>query len=315
VQGISVIVPTLDGLALLRANLPPLLREMDRYPGEAELIVADDGSQDGTAGYIAGLGGRVRLCPNAGPRGFGRNCNHAAGQARHELLFLLNNDVRVTPGVLAALAGRFADERLFGVCPNSFIRKDGVARNEMPNRGRWEDGLLLSQVCPPGDAPRQPAYDTFHLCGGFALVRRDVFLRLGGFDDLFDPFYFEDVDLSLTARRCGWRLAHDATATVLHAHQGTIRRRFARCAVRRIAWRNAFLFNWKHLDADMIERRHLPALMDRASSALRKDAVVYAGFLDALPLYPQVLARRRRLEALGARPLRDVLEPSEQPPP
>ena len=198
---VSVIVPTLDGLPLLRRCLPPVLEDLARNGPKSEILIADDGSPDGTAAYVAGLGPTARLCRNPGPRGFAANCNQAARQARCELLFFLNDDVRVAPGAPAALARRFSDPRVFAVSPSSLL--GATKLNEMPNRLVWRRGLIISE--PPRREPeyRDGVADTGYACGGFAMVRRSMFDALGGFDEIFMPFYSEDADLSLRARHAG----------------------------------------------------------------------------------------------------------------
>ncbi len=110
---ISVIVPTLDGLTLLQQCLPPVLNDLARNSPKSEILIADDGSADGSAAYVASLGEMVRFCRNPAARGFATNVNQAARQARHEFLFLLNNDVLVTPGTHAEAGAAFHGARRF----------------------------------------------------------------------------------------------------------------------------------------------------------------------------------------------------------
>lgn len=187
-QSLSVIIPTMDGEALLRANLPALLAELERYDGASEVIVTEDGGTDGTAALLRGFGSRVRLCRNPREAGFARNADNGAGHAAHELLFFLNNDVRVTPGALTRLVRHFQAPDVFGVSPTSLILKGRAPLDEMPTRGYWKDGLILvSQPYRPPTTPPDGVQETFHICGGFSMVRRKMFEELGGFDDLSLP--------------------------------------------------------------------------------------------------------------------------------
>ncbi|MGD0999512.1 MAG: glycosyltransferase family 2 protein [Candidatus Brocadiia bacterium] len=302
---ISVIVPTLDGLPLLQQCLPPLLKDLAQNSPGSEILIADDGSADGSAAYAAGLGERVRFCRNPAARGFAANCNQAARQARHELLFLLNNDVLVTPGLMPRLARHFTVPDVFAVSPSALITKNGVSFNEMPTRGFWQNGLILaSQYRQPPTPPPDGVQDTFHVSGGFSMIRRTMFETLGGFDEIFSPFYWEDVDLSLRARRRGWRVLHDAGAVVHHRHQATIMTRHSRDYVERVGWRNIFLLNWKHLPPAVVVDRQLPRLTD----IFLHGRWSYEGFLDALEFYPHAIRRRKILEEHDKTPLTEIID-------
>ncbi len=302
---VSVIVPTLDGLALLQRCLPPLLNDLLRNSPESEILIADDGSADESAAYVAGLGEMVRFCRNPAARGFAANCNQAARQASHGLLFFLNNDVLVTPGLMPRLARHFTAPDIFAVAPSSLIMKDGVSHDEMPTRGFWQDGLIqTSQYPKPPTPPPDGVQDTFYVCGGFSMIRQAMFETLGGFDELFDPFYWEDVDLSLRARRRGWRILHDAGAVVHHEHQATIMARHSRDYVERISWRNRFLLNWKHLPQAVVVERQLPRLMD----IFRHGGRAYEGFLEALEFYPDAIRRQRMLKEHDETPLTEIVD-------
>jgi GT2 family glycosyltransferase len=306
---ISVIVPTLDGLPLLRRCLPPILEELTRNSPKSEILIADDGSTDGSAAYVAGLGPTVRFCRNPGGRGFAANCNQAARQARGELLFFLNNDVLVTPGMLQLLARHFAAPDVFGVSPSSMIVKNGPALNEMPTRGFWQDGLILAgRYRQPPKPPPDGVQSTFHVPGGFSLVRRTMFEALGGFDEIFDPFYCEDVDLSLRARRRGWRVLHDAGAVVHHKHQATIGARYSRDYIERVAWRNVFLLTWKHLPPAVVVNRQLPRLTDIFLHGCWSGQPLYEAFLEALEFYPHAIRQQRIVEEHDKIPLTEIID-------
>jgi GT2 family glycosyltransferase len=302
---ISVIVPTLDGLPLLQQYLPPILNDLMRNSPKSEILIADDGSADGSAAYVAGLGEMVRFCRNPAARGFAANCNQAARQARHELLLFLNNDVLVTPGLMSKLTRHFTAPDVFGVSPSSLVARNGASYNEMPTRGFWHAGLIRAgQYRQPPTPPSDGVQDTFYVCGGFSMIRRTMFETLGGFDEMFDPFYWEDVDLSLRARRRRWRVLHDAGAVVHHRHQATIMRRYPRDYVERVAWRNLFLLSWKHLPPAMVVDKQLPRLTD----IFLHGCGSYEGFLDALEFYPNAIRQQRIVAEHDQTPLTEIID-------
>jgi GT2 family glycosyltransferase len=126
------------------------------------------------------------------------------------------------------------------------------------------------------------------------MVRRDRFLALGGFDPLFAPFFYEDVDLGFRAWRRGWRCVVVPSSQVVHEGGGTIGRAFADRRVRIVRKRNRVLLHCKNLTGRGGPARYLARQLLRAAvQALRLDPTELLGTLAALPRLPAALARRR----------------------
>jgi GT2 family glycosyltransferase len=106
--------------------------------------------------------------------------------------------------------------------------------------------------------------------GGTLLFDRARFLELGGFDELFAPFYFEDNDLCWRAARRGWATLAVPAAVVEHHHRGTIGGLMSEDRRRVAVERGELLFNWKHLDAEDLPE-HLAQLYRRALDAYLTD--------------------------------------------
>src|SRR6185295_16029502 len=122
--------------------------------------------------------------------------------------------------------------------------------------------------------------------GGAALFRKADFLAGGGFDPLYEPFYWEDVDWCWSQWRRGRRVLYQPAAVVEHHHRGTIGRRIGSDFVRAVIEKNRVLFAWKHLDDPVLQRRHLAACYRWALDAYledrREDLVWLALALDRL---------------------------------
>src|SRR5690606_24971349 len=88
--------------------------------------------------------------------------------------------------------------------------------------------------------------ETAWASGGSALFSIKKWLVLGGFDDLFYPAYWEDVDLSYRARQNGWKVLFNANAVVYHKHETTNTTVFGNKMIENISWSNSFKFAWKH---------------------------------------------------------------------
>jgi GT2 family glycosyltransferase len=89
-------------------------------------------------------------------------------------------------------------------------------------------------------------YPSSYAVGGLAAFDREKFAELGGFDPLFEPFYWEDVDLSLRAAERGWHCAYLPECVVRHAGHSGIRSTHDQEYIREITMRNRLLFAWRH---------------------------------------------------------------------
>jgi len=132
----------------------------------------------------------------------------------------------------------------------------------------------------------------FPLGGAFA-VRRDRFLSLGGFDDLFEPFYYEDTDLGFRAWRRGWTCVVVPESRVIHMHAGVIARSFKHFKIKAISKRNRLLYLWKNLTSPAMLGQHLIFQAFRLIYApLCLDGMVLVATVMAIPKIPDVQRRR-----------------------
>ena len=310
----SIIVPTFNGAELLARHLAGVRAEALEVHGGAEVIVVDDGSAGGGAAIarIAGeLGPPVRVIRRGANGGFAAAANDGVAAARGECVLLLNDDMHLEPGCLAALlAALGARSDLFAVTPVIVNLAAGFV--ESTTALRFHRGVF-DTVLPGrlGLAPlaagelRPIAFP----CGGALLCRRDELLALGGFSPLFSPFYWEDVDLGWRAQRSGRGVAECGNARVLHEHARTIGR-LAPGRVRRIYERNRLLLTWLHLYGAAAWARHLAWLLPRTLAALARRDSAAAALPLALGRLAAVVAARRRLRPTRARSaalLREVI--------
>jgi GT2 family glycosyltransferase len=185
-------------------------------PAVYELIVVDNGSDDGTRELLRTFEGATVI---EAPRnlGFGVGTNLAALHARGAFLCLLNSDAIVPPGWLAPLLSHFdADDRVGAVVPayvypdgqlqeaGAIVEADGrvvaLGAHGDPDAADWR----FARVAPYGSA-------------ACMFVRRRVFEELGGFDPAYGTAYYEDVDLAFRMRAAGLRMVVEPAVRVVHA--------------------------------------------------------------------------------------------------
>lgn len=283
---ISLVVPSWNGRDALEDHLPSVLAAASEAAG-AELIVSDDGSTDGTKEALARRFAAVRVVRRERNRGFGPAANEGVSAARGSIVVLLNNDVSVPPGCLGLLAGALEASRdAFAAVPSILRRETG--EDEARTRIRFRFGVVSTSL--GGDPGEDPAY----ACGGAMAFRREEFVALGGFDPLFAPFYWEDVDLSYRARKRGRRVLRVPGARVDHDHGRTIGLKLERRSVLRTYERNRLLFTWKNLTDGPAWRKHVTMLPLKLAWDLAAHRTFVLGFLDAWALRGALAPLRRR---------------------
>ncbi|MDF1797661.1 MAG: glycosyltransferase family 2 protein [Planctomycetota bacterium] len=297
---VTVVIPTLGNSDLLEANLPALLVEFERRAVGDELLLVDDtgaGALEGwAAAYLAGKPARLLVRESNG--GFAHAVETGVAAASHDLVFSMNSDLRVQPGFLEPLVEALEGpapagfERVFAAVPRVHLDGD-PDRDEAYLRLDLSGGLLHFRDVDPGRPPTVPTPVAYAI-GGTVLFDRAAFCELGGFDELFAPFYFEDTDLGWKAARRGWATLYVPDAVVEHHHRGTIGKLLSEERRRAAVERGELLFNWKHLDdADLPE--HLALLFRRALDAyLTDDRQALIWLLAALDRATEVKLARDR---------------------
>jgi GT2 family glycosyltransferase len=217
---------------------------------DADCLVVDNASGDGTAEMVRDRFPQVRLLLQPRNLGYAGGCNRGFASGRGEEFLFLNPDVEVTRPALAVLAGTLVRRPDAGAVGGLLVDRRGIPQRRYAPRAfptvrdlaRWV--LLPGEgggTIPPGSGPREAD----QLAGACLLVRRRVLDEIGGFDEEFWPVWFEDVDLCLRVRQAGYRVLHHPGARFPHLGAGSIRMMDARSHY--AAWyRNIQRYAGKH---------------------------------------------------------------------
>jgi N-acetylglucosaminyl-diphospho-decaprenol L-rhamnosyltransferase len=216
-------------------ELPPLLTSIREQLGDdVEVIVVDNSSSDETSAVARAARG-VRLVPLGENRGFGSACNVGVREARSDVVVLLNADTKL---VDASLVGLVALASQTGaICAPELLNEDLSRQpSASPIPGGWEVGLDavapasilphgLRIRCEPWRAERRVGVGW--LTGACVVAKREVFLRLGPFDERIH-LYGEDMDLGVRARKAGVASIYAPdVARVVHLGDRSAARRYA----------------------------------------------------------------------------------------
>jgi GT2 family glycosyltransferase len=244
-DAVSIVIPNWNGRDLLQNYLPSVVAAAEALPG-SEVIVVDNGSTDGSATLLREQFPQARVVALDKNLGFGGGSNTGFCAAKHDIVVLLNSDIRVERDFLKPLIAAFTDERVFAVSCQIFFSDPNKKREETGlTQGWWEAGALRVRH-RIDDALTEP-FPCFYGGGGSCAFDRRKFLELGGFDELLRPFYLEDTDLGYLAWKRGWKVLYHPASVVYHEHRGTIGKRFSPEYIQSVLHKNFVLFCWKNI--------------------------------------------------------------------
>lgn len=288
----SIVIPYYNNRIIAPECLPSVLRLRQRHAAIDEIIAVDDCSNDGTAGWICRECPEVAIISNPHNFGFGRSCFIGISRARNEWVILLNSDVKLDSDIITPLSEDLQNyPDIFAVGFLSFNENGG--KFESRKKIVPKTGLFKTRNDFSADRTDGVLYDTLYACGGHCLINREKFLALGGFSPIFEPFYWEDTDLSYRALKRGWSVYFDPRCRVVHHHRGSIQTAHRKRLVSVIQMRNRMLFFWKNVSSPMLWLYHSGGMLFRLlTSWIAGDFVFYHAFQKALAKLPQAIELR-----------------------
>ena len=233
-EGISVVIPNYNGSHLLAQTLPTVLLALVQSSKQYEVIVVDDCSTDDSVPYLQCNYPLIKIIKNSKNSGFSVTANAGIFSALYNKVLLLNSDVKLevdyfdrqltyfnnpnTFGVMGRIIG-WDDEHIQDAAKYPKMQGSKIKTNGnyyLKNEDDMKDGIF-----------------TTYLSGANALFDTKKFKQIGGFDELFSPFYAEDTELSLRAWRLGWTCYYDHFSVCRHKTSATIstsqRKNFVNC--------------------------------------------------------------------------------------
>jgi N-acetylglucosaminyl-diphospho-decaprenol L-rhamnosyltransferase len=220
---LSIIVVSWNVRELLRACLAAL-------PCEAEIIVVDNASGDGSAAMVASEFPGVRLQANAENRGFtgGNNDGLALAGRRYELF--LNPDTVVQDDALEQMLAyleahpgvgvvgpqlRYGDGQLqssrrrFPTLAMALFESTPLAWHWPPTQNPWARRYRMD------DTPADRTQEVDWVVGAALLTRSEVLAQVGGFDEGYF-MYSEELDWQRRVRQRGWKVVYMPEAVITH---------------------------------------------------------------------------------------------------
>jgi hypothetical protein len=215
---VSVVVVTWNG----RQHLDTCLSSVEAQRNVSiETIVVDNGSTDGTADFVRGKFGSVRLVRLEQNHGFAGGNNAGVREARGRYVAFLNNDTYAEPDWVRALMSGIDEQTGFALATSRIVYMHDPNVIDSAGDGVLRWGGAFKRHHGEAVSAASTTHEVFGVCGAACLMSKAVFDEIGGFDEDFFASH-EDVDLSYRARLRGYRCRYVADAVVRHVGSATL---------------------------------------------------------------------------------------------
>lgn len=232
---ISAIIISFNGMQFL----PDCLRTLtdDLASLDHEIIVVDNGSNDGSVEFTKSTYPAVRVIENGKNLGFARAVNIGLKEARGQYFYVLNQDLRFPKGTASRLLTRLKADEQIGLIGPKYVGFDGKlqwsARAFPSYRHVFYRALFLDRLFPRhrefagwrmGWFDHESEMSVDQPMGAVMLIPREVVEKVGYLDESF-PILFNDVDYCRRIKQAGYRLLYYPEAVVEHFVGGSTRKR------------------------------------------------------------------------------------------
>jgi GT2 family glycosyltransferase len=211
---LSVVIPSYDSAALLAAGLTALDAQVQEGTDRAfEIIVVDDGSADGTVERVEALRLRAPLrLIRQRRRGRAAARNAGAAAAAAPVLLFLDADVRPEPGLIEAHLRHYRGGTRVGVQGRTLQHPATLTTIFM----------RATNLLPDLTVRRREDLSPLHVITRNFSVLAAAFREVGGFDEAFAGYGWEDIELGLRLRQAGVRLRYEPAALAYHHHRQSL---------------------------------------------------------------------------------------------
>ncbi len=230
-----------NGKHLLGDCLTSVIRAVEARGNIDEIIVIDNASTDGSVEFLRDNYPGVRIIEK-GENDFLFSVNEEVVRSGRDYFIFLNNDLRVDIGFITPLLDYFDDSRVFAVTSKIY---DWEGKNLQTGKrfvsfkkftyNSWYDLNI-----------QYPCYTLF-ASGGAAAYDRKKFVEMGGYDELFNPGYLEDIDISYRAWKAGYKVIYCPESVVYHKGRETFGKHYRSIEIDKIFLKNTLLFTWKNI--------------------------------------------------------------------
>ncbi len=248
-SNVAVVILNYNGEKLLRQFLPSVLK----YSSGARIVVADNGSTDGSVNVVKQEFPEVELIPLPENFGFCGGYNRALQQVEADIYVLLNSDVEVTAGWIDPIQAQFDQNPGIAAMQPKILSWHSRDKFEYAGAGGgfidsfgypFCRGRLFNHV-ETDFGQYNDTREIFWASGACLFIRSSVYHQFGGLDEDFFA-HMEEIDLCWKINRTESKVFYCGQSTVYHVGAGTLNYESPRKTL--LNFRNGIALIYKHFD-------------------------------------------------------------------
>ena len=197
---VSIVIPAYNQFDYTYKCLKSILNNSGKV--SYEVIIADDNSNDFTMQMEERIHNIIKVRNRENLR-FLLNCNNAAKYAKGKYVLFLNNDTQVQENWLEPLVDLMEKDVSAGLVVSKLVYADGWLQEA--GGIMWKDASAWNygNRKKPEDAEYNYVKEVDYISGACIMIRKELWEKIGGFDERFAPAYYEDADLAFEVRKHG----------------------------------------------------------------------------------------------------------------
>ena len=214
---VSVIIVTYNSTNYIEKCLENILQSS--YP-DFEIIVVDNSSSDDTLKKLEKFKGKIKLVISKENLGFGVGNNLGIKNSKGDIFVLINPDANVTKDAIKELIIPMLDDPKIAITGSKIFYPDST---KIQSAG----GIMSKNALPshfgygkPDSAEYNFQKSVDYVTGASMAINKKLFEKIGLFNPIFYPAYFEETDICVKAKKLGYKVIYSPKSVVYH-HEST----------------------------------------------------------------------------------------------
>lgn len=278
---------------------------------DAEVIVADNHSDDDSISYLKDHHPEVRIIENPSNNGFSSGYNLALKQIEAEYYILLNSDIEVSENWIKPVIDMMDNDPLIAACQPKIRNQNEGLRDEFEYAGAaggyidkygypFCRGRLFQHV-EKDHGQYDDSHEIFWATGACMFVRAELYHKMGGLDDDFFA-HMEEIDLCWRMKNQGYKIMYCAHSTVFHVGGGTLPKKYPKKTY--LNFRNNLTLLFKNLPGKRLLKVYIARIFLDSVAAFKfllqgsfmSFIAVTRAHISFLKTYGKTMRKRKMLE-------------------
>ena len=294
---VNIIILNYNGRDLLVECLPSIVEASHTSKYSCKVTVIDNVSIDDSVEFVRANFSDVEVV-EAEENLVLCSYNDVIKSLDDDIVILLNNDLKLDKYFVDPLVSVFSNQKdVFFVASRGYSF-DGVdyEGDRAIAKIRW--GILAPETRFKGHE-KFITKNGYTISAGIAAFDRKKFIELGGYDDMYLPGRYEDVDLCFRGWKRGWKGIYQPESIQFHMGCVSFKKNFKQREIDNIVFRNSILFTVKNITSIRLWVQFLFFLFLRLGYFLICGKwVFFVSFYEALRRLPLALERRKKIKRL-----------------